>query len=153
MVRFRLELAADADVDADDFARGHVTIHGSEGTASSRGSDPDQSMWLFPSAVELLDGVRRFLDDGTTRYEFVGVDSSFQFVLERETGERIRVVHGGELIETVDETELVRAVWNAVSSLDARYRRQLDQHGAVVADLRAAIEEFDRAFGLRERTD
>jgi hypothetical protein len=153
MVRFRLELAAETDDDADDFARGHLTIHGSEATVSSRGSDPDQSMWLFPSAVELLDGVRRFLGDGTTRYQFVGVDSSFQFVLEREAGERIRVVHGGELIETVDETELVRAVWDAVSSLDARYRQDLEQHGAVVADLRAATEEFGRAFDLRERTD
>lgn len=88
MLRIDFELVA-GEVDGagaiSGYAMAYMTLEGSLGRVSSKERSPLQTMMVFLSIVDLLDGLRRLWQSPSQQeYCFVGTDSSFQarFVLE-----------------------------------------------------------------------
>jgi hypothetical protein len=153
MLHFELEISPHTtEDDIDGLARGHLTITGSQGTATSKGQQPDQSMMIFLSIVELLDGLRRFLlDRHASRYHFVGVDSSFQFLVTREADDAIRVMYDQNTLEVVRTEDMIAAVWAGIDRFMSRYGRYIVADDPVADDLHSSLESFARSFNIRHQ--
>jgi hypothetical protein len=142
MLEIRWELATTDRV--IDFSSGNLTIRGARGAATSQ-----QAMMVFPSIVSMLDNVRVFLtasapSRGTDL--LVAIGSSFRPTIERVSRGRFAVAVGGVEIETVEQAELARAVWDSVQAVLSVNR---DAAGANTADLASAEAQFASAFGRR----
>lgn len=129
--------------------RGHMTIDGKEGAVTSRGKEPDQSMMIFLSIVELLDGMRHFLSEkNASKYNFVGVDSSFQITAIKGENGCITLMVENRVLDTTSRNEIVRAIWEGVSQFLKRYDHCIKPGDAIRSDLTAAVEGFKREFQL-----
>lgn len=83
------------------FSLGHLTVTGDDGSVTSAGRTPDQSMMLPLAVTDLLDGLRALIaGPEDRRYEFVGADSSFRLAFIRSGG-HIRVVGDGGIVASV----------------------------------------------------
>ena len=149
MLTLTLELTAvSSQQEVHGLSRGHLSIGGSQGSVTSQGRTPDQSMMIFLSIVGLLHGLRRFLETASTRqYTFVGDDCSFQLTFERVKGQLFKITSQRQAIDTVGQDELTRAVWAGVEPFLSRYQDQLDGD-MVLGDLISAVFEFRLAFDL-----
>lgn len=147
MLKLHLELTRSAvELGISGLSRGHMTVSGSLGTITSQEKQPDQSMMIYPSVILLLDGVRRFLSQKTKPdYRFVGVDSSFQFVITQAEG-RVRIHNGQIVVDEVSDAELVQAVWQGVDVFVTGARPKLPPDDVVADDLHAALTSFVQAF-------
>ena len=149
MLHFELELLNPGGGPIHGLARGHMTVSGGQGRATSRGKQPDQSMMIFVSAVELLDGIRRFVADRKTpAYNFVGADSSFQLWANRIGNDRIRLTGAAGAIEELPAADLIAAVWDGVGAFLGEHLSALTPADPVADDLRAAVTSFREAFHL-----
>lgn len=128
-----------------EFSLGDLSVEGARGRATSRDRTPRQSMMVFPTIVNMLDGVRTFLEGRAPRYALAAVGSSFSFTLTRARDGRFVVAAGGVEIDTVPQADLVRAVWDGAEELLAAHR---DAAGSNAADLSDAEEQFRQAFRL-----
>ena len=69
----------------DSYTRGHITIQGKGNIISSKDMTDNQSMMIFISISELLDGIGIFLNHQNQKiYYFVGVGCSFQFIIVKQ---------------------------------------------------------------------
>jgi hypothetical protein len=150
MLSLELEISSHtAEDNIDGLSRGHMTITGSQGFATSKARQPDQSMMIFLSVVELLDGVRRFiLGNNASHYNFVGVDSSFQLFLTKELNDNIKLRCDQKPIDIVRTDEMIRAVWEGINRFLALYRQYIDSGDPVANDLQASIESFKTSFNI-----
>lgn len=131
------------------FSRGHMSIAGPWGEVTSKGKHPDKSLMIFPSIVELLDGVRGFLmDKNASRYLFVATDSSFQFLARRDAGERIEIWAEGNVLDIVEPSDLAGAVWSGLRRFTRSNGYPLKAGDPVIEDLKSSTEEFRRSLGL-----
>ncbi|MEM7584270.1 MAG: hypothetical protein AAF560_12855 [Acidobacteriota bacterium] len=147
MLRFSLTVS-EAEEEVCGFSLGHMVVTGREGAATSVGHRPDQSMMIFLAAVELLDGLRRFLrDPAQASYHFVGVDSSFQWVAEKLRDSVLLVGIEGR-VDEVPASELTAAALAGVRNLVAEHHHQLDENDAAWRDLQVAVADFEAAFQL-----
>ena len=124
------------------FDLGHMAVEG--GNASVSSQREGRSMMVFIAVVNLLDGVRRFLDDTQARrYRFVGADSSFQIEFTK-LGERdeLRVAVGSVEIGQLRRGELVRALLDGASQFTDQYLPHLPQSDSVRGDITSALSEF-----------
>jgi hypothetical protein len=135
--------------DLSGLTGGHITISGSGGNLTSKGKQPNQVLMIFPSIVELLDGVRRFLTDpNASRYHFVATDSSFQFVARKGEDKGITVSAEGKVLDTVQPNQLAVAIRNGLAAFLASQASGLTAEDPVADDLNSSVEEFGRAFNL-----
>lgn len=150
MLSFELEIIAhDSEDMIDGLSRGHISIKGSKGLVTSKGKQPDQSMMIFLSVVEILDGIRHFmLDHYASTYNFVGVDSSFQFSVTKLEGDRIRLTGDQGIMDEVETTEMIQTIWKEISIFLSRYGSSIKSHDPVADDLVSAVDSFKGAFRL-----
>jgi hypothetical protein len=150
MLRFTFEIIdGDNAGEISGFVRGHMGIAGPGGEVTSKGKRPDQSMMVFPSVVVLLDGIRRFLSDKkATHYHFVATDSSFQFTVQKDVGERISVSANGTVLDSLQPSQLVGAMWSGLLRFLASNAPRLKPDDAVAGDLNSSEREFACTFGL-----
>jgi hypothetical protein len=150
MVSFNFDLSPQSlEQDIGGLSRGHLTIRGDQGIATSEGKQPDQSMMLFISISELLDGLRRFLHDkNAAMYRFIGVDSSFQLLITRLGDDRLKIEVNGYVVDEVPTFNLIRAVWEGVRDFIAQYGQHLPHEDPASDDLRAATKDFEETFQL-----
>lgn len=149
MLTFEFDLASE-DEDIDGLSRGHIAIHGPYGSTSSKGGSRNESVMIFLSVIELLDGIRRFfLQGGTDEYNFVGAGSSFQFFVRREKGQCIIFDREKKKVDDSTQTEFVQAVWNGVTLFMSMHGHQISEADAVSSDLSSSIEEFKQFLSLR----
>ena len=151
MLQVTLELTEHAlNNEITGLSRGHITLEGSDGRASSRGKMPDQSMMIFISVIDLLDGIRRFiLDSKTKTYKFVGAGSSFSFSVTRIRNDHFSIQSGTDKIGTLSRQELVRSIWQSVSQFLERYQSYLSDTDLTLQDLDRAPDQFSKAFDVR----
>uniref|UniRef100_UPI0030DCF6C2 hypothetical protein n=1 Tax=Cyanothece sp. BG0011 TaxID=2082950 RepID=UPI0030DCF6C2 len=72
MLKILIELESNAIEEIDSFSKGHITIEVNNKIITSKNKTPSQSMMIFISLVELLDGVRLFIvDKNKKQYNFV----------------------------------------------------------------------------------
>jgi hypothetical protein len=137
----RFELVGDVEPGpVSGLSRGHVTITGPLGSVTSAGRQPDQSMLVYISIVDLLDGLRVLLRPGGGRHwEWVGNDSSFVVDFDRHDNRvSIRAMDKG--LGEVPEADLIASVWDATTSFLASNRPGRDDIAAV--DLQDAVDDF-----------
>jgi hypothetical protein len=121
-------------------SRGHATLQGPDGRVTSAGRTPDQSMLVYLSLVDLLDGIGDLLAAPSRReWQWVGNDSSFVVDFRRGNG-GVLVNAMGKPLGTVDEAALVEAVWDAANGLLAEHRPAPSD--LVADDLDSALDEF-----------
>ena len=137
----RFELVDDvASGSISGLSRGHVTITGPLGSVTSAGRQPDQSMLVYISIVDLLDGLRGLLSPGGGRHwEWVGNDSSFVVDFDRHR-DRVRIRAMGEDLGEVAEADLVTGVWDATTTFLAANRP--GRGDITTVDLDDAVDDF-----------
>ncbi|MDQ3684470.1 MAG: hypothetical protein M3430_02550 [Acidobacteriota bacterium] len=150
MLTFEFEIAPSiVNGQIDGLSRGHLTISGSHGFVTSKGKTPDQSMMIFLSIVELLNGVRRLLlNRNSITYNFVGADCSFQFSINKTNQNSLAITSDIEPIDEVTQSEIVLAVWNGVNNFISFYGHHIDADDLVSDDLDSSIDEFRKTFNL-----
>jgi hypothetical protein len=134
----------------DSYSRGHIEIQGKYGVISSEKLNKDQSMMIFISIVELLDGIRLFfLNQDNQKYNFVGTDSSFQFFLIKSESDKFRLTDiNNKLIDETTQLDIINAVWKEVETFISNYDYFLDEKEIVKNDLTGSINAFKKQFNL-----
>jgi hypothetical protein len=130
---------------ATGFDLGDVQVTGDQGSVTSVGQTPSQSMMIYVALVELLDGLSRLAKAGSGRYRFIGADSSFllDFALGKAgltiTGRRATPVAHAPL------SECLASVHAGLERFLSVPENQLSSADPVAGDLRAARQTFDVA--------
>ena len=127
-------------------SRGNVLLEGPRGRVTSADRRPDQSIAIYLSLVDLLDGIGDLL--GGSRqgvWQWVGTGSSF-VVNFRRIGSRVQIDAMGVSLGDVEESDVASAVFEAANALLAKH---LPPPSDVVReDLDSALEDFSDRFGL-----
>ncbi|MEH2225174.1 hypothetical protein [Nostoc sp.] len=151
MLIFKIELEQiEFEEKIDSYSRGHITVQGKYGIISSKLSNINHSMMIFISLCDLLDGVRLFLINPIkNRYHFVGVDSSFQFLLVKKGYSNLMLTSvKNEIIDEIPRLELIEDIWKEIKSFMLKYDHSLNEKEIVKNDLTISIEEFKKQFNL-----
>ncbi|MGB3757945.1 MAG: hypothetical protein WBA07_16455 [Rivularia sp. (in: cyanobacteria)] len=137
----------------DSYTRGHITIQGEHGIISSQKMINNQSMIIFISISDLLDGIRIFLINQSQRiYHFVGVGCSFQFLLVKETSNKFRLTNlKSEIIDEMTRLQLIESVWQEVKAFMFKYGDSIDEDEIIKNDLTDSIKEFEKQFNFRDK--
>ena len=145
MVTFTFELTTYAqEAGVSGLSRGHLTISGATNTITSKGHIPDQSMMVFMSIVDLLDGARQFLQTpGQKQYNFVGTGCSFQFTIKRTKGDKLLISNPTNVIDTVSVKDFVQAIWQGTQAFLKAYESHLSATDMVADDLYHAVQDFE----------
>ena len=144
MIAFSFEVLNTED-SVDGLSRGHLTIHGDLRSCTSRGKKPDQSMLIFPSIVLLLDQTRFFYLSSLRKVcNFVGVDCSFQFVLERTHEGTFCLKCDGEVLTQTSKQDVIEAIWLGVTRFMDDYGHHISPDDIMYEDLNKAMSEFKR---------
>ena len=151
MLIFHIEIEQDElEEGIDSYTRGHITIKGRYGIISSTSMKSNQSMIIFISISELLDGIRIFLINQSQRiYHFVGVGCSFQFIIVKQRSNQFKLTNlKSEIIDEMTRLELVESFWKEVKSFVLNFSDYLGEDEIVKNDLTVSIEEFKNQFNL-----
>lgn len=132
------------------FDLGHMTLRGTDGTVSSCGRRPDQSMMIYLSLSQLLDGLRQLLERGRGTYSFGAVDSSFTLHFRLAKGGTLVTRSGGAggpLIDRFPAAEAAADLAAAATDFTAGALPSLPPDDAGAQDLTGSLAEFTAAFG------
>jgi len=147
-----IQLTADSACHkVNGFARGHFTIEGATGYATSKDQHPDQSSMVFLAIVEFLDGMRRFASDSAfLEYHFVATDSSFGWTMVKvkDAPTIIRIEHDGERIDALPLLALAEAVWTGVQEFLLKDGSKLPSDDPAFGDLESAQTDFQAVFRI-----
>lgn len=150
MLVFKLELTPiSIKQGINGFSRGHMTIENKQGFVTSKERNPDQSMMIFFSIVELLDGlIQLFQDFRAKNYTFVGTDCSFQFFLKRQNNGIFMLTSGGKNFEEVNQSEILKAIWNGINNFLESYNQYINNTDIIAGDLADCLTEFKEVFNI-----
>jgi hypothetical protein len=144
---FRFFLEASPGEPLSGYDLGHIEITNGSNTWTSLGKKPDQGMMVFPSIVELLDGLKGLLQfDGQEEFEWVGVDSSFSLSFQKDAAGEISVFAGGSLINKMPAPELAAAIYQSTAVFLDEKISQMPVDDPVFEDLVKAKEEFHQVL-------
>lgn len=111
---------------------------------TSKGKNPDQSMMIFLTIVDLLDGLRKLVSDkNQSDFRLIGVDSSFtvNFI---KNADRIKVVaYQEELCELIRE-ELLQKVFTSCKDFFESNKSMMSETDPVLEDIKQALFQFDK---------
>ncbi|MEM7717504.1 MAG: hypothetical protein AAF349_28845 [Cyanobacteria bacterium P01_A01_bin.68] len=113
MLIFNIEIEqSELKEDIDSYTRKHITIQGKRGIISSQDMKNNQSMMIFISLSELLDGIRLFLINPSQRiYHFVGIRCSFQFIIVKQTFNQFRITNlKSKTLDECNQFELIESI-------------------------------------------
>lgn len=146
---FKIELEESTSRGVDSFSRGHITVEGDDEIISSKGKNPDQSMMIFLSVVHLLDGISNLMDKTiNSEFEFIGVDSSFQFFVKKEVESFIIIDSKKRSLGVIKIKDFADSLWQAIEKFVAYYTEVLDREEAIYEDLISSIQQFKQKFNL-----
>lgn len=135
--------------DVDSFSRGNITVEGEYVTISSSGKYPDQSMMIFISIVDLLDGLHNLItNDKITEFFFVGADCSFQFTVKKRNNKVSIEDTKKKLLGTMNTKEFVQSIWKEINIFLKSYPEIFNDEEIIYQDLMDSIEEFKQEFNL-----
>jgi hypothetical protein len=140
-VTFELTAAA-ADQKVHGLSRGHMSFAVGDNRISSDTPNRDQSMFIFPSVVLLLDRLQPFLTTTSARsVDFHAIDSSFGFDVRR-TSRGIVLVAPGLQVDAGTAKDLADAVWTEASRFVTEFLPSVHDDDLVSDDLRSSMREF-----------
>jgi hypothetical protein len=148
MLVFKIEIA-EFEEEIDSYTRGHITLQGRHKTISSKLSNKNQSMMIFISLSELLDGICAVLSIPERKtYDFVGVGCSFEFfVVKKDASILILTTAKNELIDEITHRTFIEIIWQEVKIFMLNYGDLLES-GSVKSDLTNSLEDFKKQFNL-----
>ena len=135
----------------DILTRGNITLEGKKGIISSSEMSKNQSSMIFLSLVELLDGIRLFINDKSRyEYNYVAVDSSFQFYLVKKL-ENMLVIENSKrnCIEEINEDEFIKVVGESITSFFQKNYSVFNRVVITDNDLNNSLNAFSKEFGLK----
>jgi hypothetical protein len=133
----------------DGYSLGDITLKGRFGSISSKDQEPSQSMMIFPSIVLLLDNIRAFLlDESAHKYRFVGIDTSFQFTVEKKPGAFVELSSRHTNLDLLPTTELVLNIWEGVVNFLDQSGSCITEDDPVYDDLNASVKSFKSTFNI-----
>jgi hypothetical protein len=138
------------EIDTDDFNGisgfdlGDMTLIGELGQCTSKGHTPDQSMMIFLSLPDILDGIRKILSSsGRKQYEFVGIDSSFMVLFTKESDGHVVVNCHKKKISRLTDKEFAISIWKGVQNFLLEKGRLLLKNDFAVEDLSSSVNQFE----------
>ncbi len=139
--------------DIDSFSQGFIIIETKKTLYPPKKLNSSQSMMIFISIVELLDGIRILLKDKNKKsYCFVGADSSFKLFFVKNFGEKENklILKDSESVEilTLKENDFVYSIWNGVKIFVSEYCRFLNEEEIIYNDFQNSIKDFKKEFKL-----
>jgi len=135
--------------DVDSYSRGNITVEGEYGTISSFGQSPDQSMMIFISIVDLLDGVHNLItNDKISEFFFVGADCSFQFTVKKHRKKVFIKDKRKKLIGTMKTQKFVQILWREIKMFTNSYPEIFNEEEIIYNDLIYSIKRFKQEFNL-----
>jgi hypothetical protein len=129
------------------FSRGHITVSGDQRSISSTDGLRDQSMMIFLSIVQLMDGIRR-LSENSKDFNFVGDDSSFQFFIRVENEMILIKDTKGCIVGKSEFDEFIINLWKEINGFVEENSYFLSEEETVCSDLRDSIGQFKETFKL-----
>ena len=146
MTTLSFEVSRHAGEPATGFDLGDIRVSGDQACLSSAGQKPNQSMMIYVSLGELLDGLSRFAKARSGSYSFFAIASSFRldFILTRAGLMRIKGP-GDTLIAEVSPATCLASVREGVDRFLADPQNQLPPADPVAGDLRASRQAFEAA--------
>jgi hypothetical protein len=146
-MRLSLVLQMVKGEEVSSFSRGHITVHGSQKNISSIGHLRDQSMMIFLSIVQLLDGIRH-LSESDEDFRFVGEGSSFQFFVKLRDQLICVEDTNGDVVGETRLDEFVIQLLKEVERLITTNSSLLCEEEIIYFDLQDSISQFKVKFKL-----
>ena len=129
---------------ADWLGRGHMTINSNGKVITSKYVEADQSMMIFLSIGDLLDGVRRCCMDKTAReFNFVGADCSFQLSFLRLGTDQIEIRGSRCNLGKFNVCEVTSAINQGVTSFLKSNAHLVKPGDPVFNDLEKSVADFE----------
>jgi hypothetical protein len=148
-LKFKLELLDTPKNEIDSFSRGHFSIESHGKVVSSIGKSPDQSIMIYFFVVQLLDGTRKIMkSDEESSYNFVGDDSSFQFIVRKIKNIISIEMMNGILMCKISKDCFISSLWNEVQTFLREYGSYINSDELVYGDLSESLKQFQEDFGL-----
>ena len=146
MFEFNIELDPySIHLGIDGYSLGDISIKGDYGyLSSSRDTGSNQSIMIFISLSNLLDGITSL--NNSKQYIFKGIDSSFDFCIFRNKKGIIVTDKKRRKIAEASKKEFIQTVWESVNKFVSKYRTSLEDGEAVTIDLDNSIKEFKKQF-------
>ena len=150
MLTIKFEMESNViEEEIDSFSRGHITIRGKGNTLSSKDRIPDQSMMIFFAISQLLSEVKMFMTNkDSQKYNFVGTDSSFQFLLIKKEKYLLLTDIKDDLIYKDLQSKMIEFIWKGVKDFIVKFACYLEHDGIIKNDLHISLEEFREEFNL-----
>lgn len=146
-IKITFELLDRSSESISSFSRGHIIIKIDNFFLSSKQRQPDQSMMLFPAAIQLLDGTRMLIKNKQIEsFEFVGDDSSFIFFLRKQDHSMISIESMDGKKSQVPINDLVSSVWQGIQELLKKQGQYLSQEEIIYSDFHYALQKFMKEF-------
>ena len=125
------------------FELGHIDMVFENGKVSSRNRSPDQSMMIFITIVDLLDGLKELmLNKKNKEFTLIGADSSFMIQFNRLKNHQIGVYADNKTTCEINEADLAFSIYNACISFCEKYQNQLSNENCVEEDIKSALGDF-----------
>lgn len=129
----------------DGYSLGDISIKGDYGyLSSSRDTGSNQSVMIFISLSNLLDGITSL--NNSKQYIFKGIDSSFDFYIFKNRKSIIVTDNKRRKIAEAGQKEFIQTVWESFNKFVTKYRASLEDGEAVTIDLSNSIKEFKAQF-------
>jgi hypothetical protein len=146
------EVSRHAGEPATGFDLGDIRVTGDQACISSSGQKPNQSMMIYVSLAQLLDGLSHFARASLGSYSFYAIDSSFRldFILTRAGLMKIKG-RDGTLIAEVSPATCLASVREGVDRFLGDPQNQLPPADPVAGDLRASRQAFEAAVSSAGR--
>lgn len=146
MSELRFELSRASAEPATGFDLGDLSVSGDQGSTTSAGRTPNQSMMIYVALVGLLDGIAQLLRQGSGRYRFVGTDSSFRLDFTLSKSGVMTIAEGqGTPLAATPLAVAVRSVRDGVERFLTQAPHRLSPTDPVAEDLQAARRGFETA--------
>lgn len=145
MITFRARYPR-AAAERTGFDLGHLEVVGADGTAASDETKPPIAMMLVVSLCDLLDGIGRIASGEQTKYELVGVGSSFALIFKDTGHGRVQVVYKDRALGEASGPELLQAALACVRKLMASEGDRFSDTDVAYRDLVSAMRKAESVF-------
>jgi hypothetical protein len=128
-----------------DYSLGDLEISVDNQVLSSHGNSRNKMM-VFISLVDFFYGIISLITDGTKKeYEFIGADSSFQFLITKSNSELSITSIQEKITMSTTADEMVQAMWQCWKDAE-KYLPDIEHDSAVHQDMINGKKAFIKAF-------
>jgi hypothetical protein len=149
MPEFRFYVEPDVDSSGSDV--GDIEVIGRSGAVSSRGHEPSQSMLIYVSLINLVDGLEWIVRNGRGSYKFDGICVAGKFSLKFSAKRNGPVViKAGKLV--IDESDVMdfsSSFWLSVKGFTDRHLVHVAPNSEVRFVLERSLAAYEAALQKR----